>query len=501
MNNESDYNLPPLHPLEKRTLRSLADGKPIDLQGLAAKVGMQIDQMRRVTEWLKIKGLIDVKNEQQTVYELGIEGKRAVTNGLPEERLANTSLERGPISIVALKNITKMDDHEFNAALGRCIKNGWLSVNDGMVKPLLTEPVNKISKLLQVLSASPQSSISTDYKRDIAELIKRPSLISERNIQTTTISIKNNLINKLRNLAIDEETTQLKAEHISSGRWRNLKFSEIDITLPAPTIFPAKIHPLTEFIREIREIMVSIGFVEVNGPLVQPAFWNFDVLFTPQDHPARELQDTFYMKDIVEELNDRRLERRVSRTHENGWETGSDGWHYRWDRYTAKRAVLRTHMTAITVKALYELGDTDPKIFAIGKVFRNEKVDFKHLVELYQLDGLAVDSDLTFRNLMGYLSIFYKKLGFDQVKFWPTYFPYTEPSAQSMVYSKELNNWVELCGMGMIRPEVALPLGIKKPILAWGMGLERLLMLRLGVEDIRELYRNKLSWLRSRKCL
>jgi len=496
MANEPDYSLPPLHPLEKKTLRSLMDGKPTDIVTLAAKVSMQMDQMRRVVEWLKLKGLIDVKNVRQTVYELGIEGKRALAQGLPEERLANASLDRGQIPIVTLKNITKMDDPEFNAALGRCVKNGWVSVSKGMVKPLITEPINKTSKLLQALS----SSESANYKRDIAELIKRPSMISEHHTQTTTISIKDHWINKLRNLVIDEETTQLKAEHISSGRWRNLKFSDIDITLPVPTIFPAKIHPMAEFIKEIKEIMISIGFVEVSGPLVQPAFWNFDVLFTPQDHPARELQDTFYMKGIIKGLNDRGLELRVSRTHENGWKTGSDGWHYKWDRGTAKRAVLRTHMTTITIKALYELGYKDPKIFAIGKVFRNEKVDFKHLVELYQLDGIAAGSELTFRKLMGYLSLFYKKLGFDQVKFWPTYFPYTEPSAQSMVYSKELNNWIELCGMGMIRPEVAVPLGVKKPVLAWGMGLERLLMLRLGVDDIREIYRNKLSWLRSIKC-
>ena len=112
-------------------------------------------------------------------------------------------------------------------------------------------------------------------------------------------------------------------------------------------------------------------------------------------------------------------------------------------------------------------------------------------------EGIVIGNNTTLRDLMGIQKEFYKKLGLTKIKFWPTFFPYTEPSLQTMVYNEKLGKWIELFGMGIFRPEVTKPLGIDKPVLAWGGGIERIAMLKYELDDVREFYNNNLSWLRS----
>jgi len=264
--------------------------------------------------------------------------------------------------------------------------------------------------------------------------------------------------------------------------------------------FPAKRHPLVVFIESIREIFVGMGFCEISGPLVESAFWNFDSLFVPQDHPARDMHDTFYLKNPKEisiykfdEFRDN-----VKKTHENGWITGSNGWGYKWSEDIAKKPLLRTHTTTVTARYLSKLkkDDLPSKVFCIGKTFRNEAIDYKHLPEFYQVEGIVVDENANFRNLLGILREFYDEMGF-KLRFRPAYFPYTEMSVEPEVYIEERNEWIEMGGAGIFRPEVVIPLlGFECPVLAWGLGLDRLVALKLGLSDIRELYISDLEWLR-----
>ena len=278
------------------------------------------------------------------------------------------------------------------------------------------------------------------------------------------------------------------------------KLRPIDVSAPASGFYPGRRHPVKEFINEVREVYLSMGFVEIAGDSIQSSFWNFDALFTPQDHPARELQDTFYVKGGRDETIQRTgVVATVASAHENGWETGSKGWRYSWDVEEARRLVLRTHNTALTIRATKESQDKETRVFSVGRVYRNENLDYKHLAELHQMEGIVVGDGLNLRDLMGVLTRFYAKLGMSAVKLWPSYFPYTEPSMQVMVYYDKVGRWLEMGGSGLFRPEVTVPLGVKKPVIAWGCGLERLLMLRLGIQDIRELYNSDLDWLRRRK--
>jgi phenylalanyl-tRNA synthetase alpha chain len=298
-------------------------------------------------------------------------------------------------------------------------------------------------------------------------------------------------------IEIVEEVSQLTPDLVRTRKWQKVKLRKFDVTAPGPAVYPGKIHPLQQIIQRIREIFLEMGFTEIRGSIVQTAFWNFDALFQPQDHPAREMMDTFYLSDPkTGKLPERRIVDSVAKTHEDGWKTGSRGWQYSWSRDEAKKLIIRTHTTAVTIHYLAEHKEPPAKVFSVDRIYRNEKLDYQHLAELHQIEGVIMDKGVTLRDLIGTLKEFYFRLGLKKVQFWPSYFPYTEPSAQSTVYVPKLKTWMELCGMGMFRPEVLEPLGIKYPVLAWGGGLERLAMVMLDVDDIRFLYKNDLGWIR-----
>lgn len=290
------------------------------------------------------------------------------------------------------------------------------------------------------------------------------------------------------------ERNVLTPEDLDSGAWQEITLRPYDISLPSRDLYPAKIHPLRKIMEETRRAFLEMGFSEVVSPMVESAFWNFDALFQPQDHPARDMQDTFYMKTPHRvELPDDSTVEPVRRTHEDGWTTGSEGWGYRWDAERARQVVLRTHTTAATIRALSRNPDPPGKYFCVGWTYRNESISFKHLPVFHQVDGIVVDKEANLATLLGTLQEFYHKMGFGQVKFKPAFYPYTEPSVDVVVYMESRGKWIEMGGSGIFRPEVTLPLGCRYPVLAWGLGIERLAMLRLGISDIRELFRSNLD--------
>ncbi len=299
-------------------------------------------------------------------------------------------------------------------------------------------------------------------------------------------------------VAAVEEVSALTPELLATGRWREVSFKRFDVSLPAEIRRPGKVHPISRIVEETRQAFLSLGFTEWETDFVESGFWDFDALFQPQDHPAREMQDTFYLSRpaALPLPEDAALVDRVRRTHEDGGDTGSTGWGYRWSPDKARQAILRTHTTATTIRALAADPTAPRKIFTIGKVFRRETVTYKHLPEFVQIDGIIVDEGASLATLKGTLTEYYRKLGFTKVKFKPSFFPYTEPSAEVYVWLESRQTWVELGGSGIFRPEVTEPLGCRVPVLAWGLGLERLALFRYGAENIRSLYEPDLKWIR-----
>ncbi len=243
-----------------------------------------------------------------------------------------------------------------------------------------------------------------------------------------------------------------------------------------------------------------MGFKEMSGSLIMSSFWNFDSLFTAQDHSVRELQDTFFL-DENGKLPDKKVIERVKKAHESGV-AGSKGWRYQWNENEAKKLVLRTHTTCLSAQTLANLDikELPQKFFAIGKCFRNETVDWSHGFEFSQTEGIVVDKNANFKHLFGYLQEFFKKMGFKKIRFRPAYFPYTEPSVEIDFYNEEKKKWLELGGAGIFRPEVVVPLlGEFIPVLAWGSGLDRIIMDYYKIKDLRDMYKNNISQLREMK--
>src|SRR5438309_407190 len=471
-----------LHPIEHKLLKSLLEKQNLTPEELCEKSKLSIDQVRRGIEWLKFKDLVQVNESEKKFVALGKMGNEAFEKGLPERQLVNylKSLPGFSCEISEAKNQLK---NEFSPAIANAKKNGWIEIYENRI--LLkgyhdTTTEEKIIKLIASRSPAVSSVDEIEDKSTLDSLKKRPEFITFTLTKYSTVNLTEKGIEMAKN----------ESNHANDSLVR-----AIDVEATAPTVFAARSHPLQDVIDEVREIFIGLGFKEIVGNQTQSSFWNFDALFTPQDHPAREMQDTFYLRGLhAKNIATKNQISNVSQVHKKGWI-------YDWKLDEAKRLVLRTHTTCITIKELADRKPDEARIFSIGRVFRNEKVSYKHLVEFNQVEGVVVGKDISLRDLMGLQREFYLKMGMKKIKSWPTFFPYTEPSLQSMIYNEKLGKWVELFGMGIFRPEVTKPLGIKNPVLAWGGGIERIAMLKYGLDDVRDLYNNNLGWLRNvSKC-
>ena len=492
-----------LHIYEKKLLKELEANSEVTPEQIAENTGMDIKSVMSAAGSLASKDIIEVDKEVQKTYSLTDDGLEYAEKGLPERRILNVLAEKKEISMKDLASETGVDKKETGIALGWLRQKDWAQIDKGVLK--ITELGNDFAdkagideKVLDYLQANADGvKLFTDDLMDgFKKLTGRKNILNIK--KETSHSFK--LLPKGEEIlnvgfTIQKQATQLTHQQLKDGEWKNLQYRPYDINAEAPTVFAGKKHPLRVIIDEIRDIFLDMGFVEDNGEYVESAFWNFDSLFQPQDHAAREMQDTFYLKNpLTCDLPDDDLVKLTAETHETGADTGSIGWQYDWSEEIARQSVLRTHTTGISTKHLFE-HEPPIKMFSVGRVFRRETFDYKHLPEFHQVEGLVCGPDISYQNLLGVLKEFYKKLGFE-VRFRPAYFPYTYLSTESEIYLEEKESWIELGGAGMFRPEVLKPLGIDQPALAFGMGIERLAMIRYGVEDIRMLYKSDINWLR-----
>ncbi len=413
------------------------------------------------------------------MYRLTDEGKRYLEVGLPEKRLLDF-LEDGKASVGDLNR--EIDDSSI--AINWCLKNNWIEIEDGVAE-LKKSPENMH---LQEALERIESGQEVDQKT-IKDLLKR-NLVEE---------IREDVVKQAKKQIKKGEISNLTPELIKTGLWKKASFKKYDPTKTGKEVYPGRKHILSYYIQNIRRVFLDMGFEEMRGSFVESSFWNMDALFIPQDHPARDMQDTFYMKNpCTANLPDRKLVDSVRKMHEEG-DGKAEGWNYRWKEDMAKKPVLRTHTTAVSARKLREI-EPPAKMFSVDKVFRNETLDYSHLPEFMQVEGIVADENVSFPDLLGYLKEFYRKIGFDKIRFRPGYFPYTEMSVEPEVYFKERGEWLEMGGAGIFRPEVTKPLGIDVPVLAWGLGLERLPLLQRDFSDIRNFYyENNLKMLKEAK--
>jgi len=492
---------------EKRLLLALdargGSASPADLIA-AGDFDIELEVMGAAS-WLESKGLAAISETVEKFYSL--EERSAVEQGLPERiaiKLIDGAGGRMPMSDLA----EAMQG-------GDKIAVGWLKrkkladiVRDGDSNVLVLTDNGKamLSKempdeaLLKRMAAGDVPEAEAD-KAVIKDLKGRQGMIQEKVVTTRTVTLTD--LGKeaaASGIELKKQITEITDRIIQSGEWKDAEFRKYDIQTFAPSVYPAKRHPLTRLGAQVRRLFTDMGFTEMSSEYVQPAFWNMDVLYTPQDHPARDLQDTFYLEHPASiHIDDEALVAQIRAIHENGGDTGSTGWGGEWSRERAEAALLRTHSTVSSIKYIAEHPDAPRKAFSISRIFRKESIDSTHLPEFTQIEGIVIDENANFDMLISIIREFYARMGFDKIRIRPAYFPYTEPSLELEVFFH--GKWMELGGAGIFRPEVVAPFGIDVPVLAWGFGFERLAMLKWDIKDIRDLYISDLDTLRANPVL
>lgn len=470
-----------LSEIERKTLAFLTYESASEAE-IAQKSGLNIDAVRRAANWLSEKGLAAVSGTRTKKPIVTRQGKEYADKGLPEQRMLSALEDGKSLTFSALTGIASLNQQEFSIALGSNKRKNFVAiVKDGNeARAVITEAGKEFSgkeipeqatlrKLANGLEVHDEETIKSFIPRGIIEEKEE----SERKISITAAG-----------------KSALGSGEFSKQRAYNIQD-------PVPEIFVGKKQPYIQFLNIIRRRLTELGFKEMESPLIVHEFYNFDALFQPQNHPARTWTDTYQLKAPTHgKLTDRKSIMAIKAAHETGGVSASSGWGYTWIEEIASKVMPAAHGTAHSARQLTKGVQVPGKYFTIARCFRPDVLDATHLIEFNQTDGFIVGEDLNFRHLLGVLEQFAKEIaGAQEVKFLPDYYPFTEPSVQLSAKHPQLG-WVELGGAGMFRPEMLENLGIKGHAIAWGIGIDRLAMFKLGIRDIRHLFSDDLNWLR-----
>jgi len=452
---------------------------------------------------LEEAGMVEIEETTSRIVTLGLKGKKAADDGLLESRLWDwirnkKESQRNMVSLMS----SGFDRSETGPGIG-ILKGLGLNIESGDLvfsnEEAISKEINRRADFIKSLSKGPMKSSSADEGM-ISHFSSRSGLLDFEDITSRTWKLTGAGTSVDQSALTESKLIgELTPEMLQTDAWLGREFKPFDVQAPAPTPTGGRRHPMQSLIERIRSVFLEMGFSEIDGDYVQSAGWNMDSLFIPQSHPARTMQDTFYLDQPSKvEVEDTYLDL-WKRVHEHGHDTGSRGWGGSFDRDESQRALLRTHTTVNTVRHIADNPSTPSRVFGIGRVFRQETIDRTHMPEFHQIEGIIHEPDASLPMLISTLKTFYAKMGYPDVRVRPAYFPYTEPSAEVDILWK--GEWLELGGSGIFRPEVSEPLGTEWPVCAWGMGLERLAMLILGLDDIRQLYQPDLERLRKMPLL
>lgn len=427
------------------------------------------------------------KNTSEKIV-LTPEGNLYLLEGSPEAQVFHAIPPNGISQNDLMKSLGKIGKVGF----AQCMKKKWCQVKEVEGKKLVFPSTNSVDddlpKLLECIQKSDHLSPAD------LNLLKKRKLVSTAAEVFYTIHKGPDFV-----LERKKPNSEISFDMLQSGSWKNSTFKSLNLKAKGKELGFGALHPLLKVRTQFRSILLEMGFEEMpTNNFVESSFWNFDTLFQPQQHPARDAHDTFFLSEPenAKEFPTEYLER-VKAMHEQG-DANSIGWRYDWKIEEAQKNIMRTHTTAVSSRMLYELAQKpfEPKkYFSIDRVFRNETVDFTHLAEFHQIEGLVADRNLTLGDLIGTIKTFFERIGIDDVKFKPAYNPYTEPSMEIFGYSKELDRWIEIGNSGIFRPEMLKPMGLPDDVrvIAWGLSLERPTMIKYSIGNIRDLCGHKVD--------
>ncbi|XP_057673214.1 phenylalanine--tRNA ligase alpha subunit [Corythoichthys intestinalis] len=423
-------------------------------------------------------------------WELTEEGREIAEQGSQEARVFNS---------VPLEGLSQSDLMKFSygkIGFSKAMSNKWIRLDKGHEGgPRIFRSVENIEDQVREKLLIVQKGVSSNLEEKEKNELKKRKLLAEVTVKSYWITKGNTF-----STTVTKQETELTPEMIATGSWKEKNFKPYNFNALGVAPDSGHLHPLMKVRTQFRQIFLEMGFTEMpTNNFIESSFWNFDSLFQPQQHPARDQHDTFFLSDpaLAHEFPQDYLERVKSVHSEGGY--GSQGYKCEWKLEEAQKNILRTHTTAVSARMLYKLAQqekfTPVKYFSIDRVFRNETLDATHLAEFHQIEGVVADYGLTLGDLMGVLHQFFTKLGITKLRFKPAYNPYTEPSMEVFSYHEGLKKWVEVGNSGVFRPEMLLPMGLPEDVsvIAWGLSLERPTMIKYGINNIRELVGHKVN--------
>lgn len=448
---------------------------------------------------LQVDAYISVTEQSTQFYTLGKEAASIVENGSQEIRVITALIAAGEAGLGMPELQTAVGKDVCKIGMGNCLKNKWAKKDkaSGKLIAAVTEaPKDEVKDQLIAVKEAPEEENTKALDAKAATALKRRKLISMVTRKSYTISRGPSYAPQRVKKSAD-----LTKEMLESGAWKSTQFKDYNFQTLGETVGGGYLHPLLKVRAEFRKILMEMGFEEMpTNKWVESSFWNFDSLFQPQSHPARDAHDTFFIKEPAETVSvPEDYYERVKTMHEKGG-SGSIGYRTVFERKEAMKNLLRTHTTAVSSQMLYKLanqpgGFTPAKYYSIDRVFRNESMDATHLCEFHQVEGLVADYNLSLGDLIGTIETFFRKIGITQLRFKPAFNPYTEPSMEVFGYHPDLKKWTEIGNSGMFRPEMLAPMGLPKDVrvIAWGLSLERPTMIKYRIDNIRNLFGHKVD--------
>lgn len=511
-----DIDVKNLHPLEVKLLRHVGMGEDITVDRLVAELGYLTGQCNQAFSWLAAKGfLAEASRTARTLYEITEQGQEQRAHGTPAQRIFTFLQEKGPAALPALADRLGLEKSDVGSAFGMLSKSKVVRMNGSNEAELIPDAVLPEETVLTaallekgaVQGTLEENSLTPAEKNAIARIAKKrgaaqsPFRIVEREDVVFHLTAEGEKAKHALEAAhiTGEELGNLTPAMLGTGSWKTGTFRPYSLNAPVARLIPGRSNPYSAYLRWVKDKLVSLGFEEFDGSLVENEFWNGDALFMPQFHSARDIHDVYYVKDPshTKEIEQPWLDN-VARTHENGGDSGSRGWGYTFDHEFTRRQVMRSQGTVLSARQLPH-AKVPGKYFGIVRCFRYDQVDATHGADFYQTEGIVLGNDVNLRTLLGILKMFAEEIaGAEEVKYVPGYFPFTEPSIEVHIKHPVLG-WFELGGSGIFRPEVTRSLGIDVPVLAWGLGIDRMALMHLGLNDLRELFTPDIESVRTRR--
>jgi phenylalanyl-tRNA synthetase alpha chain len=538
-----------LHPLEVKIILSYKRGDELTVEKVEKDLDFKSGNGNQALSWLAGKGLIsEIRRETAVFYELTGLGEEWKEKGSPEERILELirlrleKIKSGQAQPVGhrlpdIAQTLNMENKDIGSAFGALSKLGVLKMDEdknvtltfplehlhdpaknpivarfALIRGLLQKVVESGGLLAEASLSGEEKNIIANYakKRGAADapfrLVDRETVVFGFTVMEDGSVPAEAAAAALKAAGISgDETGTLTQEMLETGSWKGKAFRSYNVKVPPTRLVPGRTNPYAKFLEDVKDKLASLGFEEFDGPLVETEFWNSDALFMPQFHSARDIHDVYRVADPSNPngiAHAKTIEEpwlsNVAAAHENGGKTGSRGWNYQFDREFTRRLILRSQGTVLSAKTL-PTAKVPGKYFGIVRCFRYDQVDATHLPDFYQTEGIVLGEDVNLRTLLGMLEMFAREVaGAKEVKYVPGYFPFTEPSVEVHIKHPVLG-WFELGGSGIFRPEVTVSLGVNVPVAAWGIGIDRMALMALGIKDIRELFSSDIENVRLRR--